>query len=224
MILFTSTPELFGAEIRAIGSVNFGRGGIERWVDYWDSRHYGVAGIASKRTPADQFPQDFGESTVSGAYGTRPEEGGDRPVHGVRRRRRRRRPLHRRRLLRGPRTAHQHRRPDRHHGVLRRALSSHLPYSGNGVTVRHTVRSAHGGGYDWTAPGAGVSQAAVALELDVHQRISRLTTVWDGSLVMADVLGRCSISPSKSDSPRVTAEGKRDTRTSTLVFGGLTYP
>jgi hypothetical protein len=64
----------------------------------------------------------------------------------------------------------------------------------------------------------------VALELDVHQRISRLTTVWDGSLVMADVLGRCSISPSKSDSPRVTAEGKRDTRTSTLVFGGLTYP
>jgi hypothetical protein len=29
----------------------------------------------------------------------------------------------------------------------------------------------------------------VALELDVHQRISRLTTVWDGSLVMADVLG-----------------------------------
>jgi hypothetical protein len=55
--------------------------------------------------------------------------------------------------------------------------------------VRHTVRSAHGGGYDWTAPGAGVSQAAVALELDVHQRISRLTTVWDGSLVMADVLG-----------------------------------
>jgi hypothetical protein len=65
MILFMSTPELFGAEIRSVSPVDFGHGRrVERWVDYWDGRHFGTSGVAGLRVPADQFPPDFRESTV----------------------------------------------------------------------------------------------------------------------------------------------------------------
>src|SRR5215471_14848763 len=64
LIFYTDTPELFGHEIRTIGSVNFEQGKIVRWVDYWDGRHFGITNVEQLRTPANQFPQDFKESTV----------------------------------------------------------------------------------------------------------------------------------------------------------------
>jgi hypothetical protein len=63
-----------------------------------------------------------------------------------------------------------------------------LPY-GLGTAIRHTVGSARGGGYEWLKKGAQVDHGVVALELDDQARITRLTTVWDGSLVDNATLG-----------------------------------
>jgi hypothetical protein len=191
MVLFTSTPEVSGGEIRSIASVNFENGGsgIDRWVDYWDGRHFGIAAVNSRRTPADEFPQDFRESTVrehtspgtkhlvtalSKAFANADADGAvvlfaeDASFEDL--------TLRSALVGRAAIVA-----------FLRRALP-HLPYGGSGVTVVHTVGSAQGGGYEWAAPGAAVPRGAVALELDAHGRISRLTTVWDGSLVTTDGL------------------------------------
>jgi hypothetical protein len=43
--------------------------------------------------------------------------------------------------------------------------------------------SEQGGGYEWRKKGATVDHGVIALELDRQARISRLTTIWDGSLV-----------------------------------------
>jgi len=185
MVLFTNTPELFGGEIQAIGSVDIRRGKIQRWVDHWDGRHFGSALAGSIRVPPDKFPQDFGESTV-----------GERASPVMKS------------VVTALSTAFAQGYAERaaslfaddavfedltlhttfvglHSitGFLRRALTF-LPYGGTGVKVRHTVGSAQGGGYEWTtASGATVHLGAVALELDPYGRISRLTTVWDGSLI-----------------------------------------
>ena len=58
-------PELFGGEMRLISSVDFQNGKIVRWVDYWDGRHFGSALTNSLRTPANQWPVDFGENIVN---------------------------------------------------------------------------------------------------------------------------------------------------------------
>ena len=190
MVLFTNTPELFGGEIQAIAPVDIRRGKIQRWVDHWDGRHFGSALAASLRVPADKFPQDFGESTV-----------GERASPVIKS------------VVTALATAFA--QGDAEHAAslfaddaafedltlhttfagllsitsfLRRALPF-LPYGGTGVKVRHTVGSAQGGGYEWTtASGATVHLGAVALELDAHGRISRLTTVWDGSLITTAAL------------------------------------
>jgi len=190
MVLFTNTPELFGGEIQAIGSVDIRRGKIQRWVDHWDGRHFGSALAASLRVPPDKFPQDFGESTVgeraslvikgvvaalSAAFARGDADSAaslfadDAAFEDL--------TLHTTLVgLLGIK------------GFLHRALPL-VPYGGAGVKVRHTVGSAQGGGYEWTtAPGATVHFGAVALELDARGRISRLTTVWDGSLITTATL------------------------------------
>jgi hypothetical protein len=40
MVLFTDTPELFGAEMRVCASVDVSGGRITRWADCWDSVNY----------------------------------------------------------------------------------------------------------------------------------------------------------------------------------------
>jgi hypothetical protein len=65
-------------------------------------------------------------------------------------------------------------------GFLQRSLA-HLPY-GAGASVRHTVGNAQGGGYEWIRPDGPVQQGVIALELN-QSRITKLTTVWDGSRI-----------------------------------------
>ncbi|MFI9731072.1 hypothetical protein [Streptomyces sp. NPDC052092] len=55
-----------------------------------------------------------------------------------------------------------------------------LPYTGAGTAVRHALGNELGGGFDSKGP---VPRGIVGLELDRWQRISRLTAMWDGSLV-----------------------------------------
>ena len=49
--------------------------------------------------------------------------------------------------------------------------------------MRHVVGSAVGGGYEWTATGGAVPRGVTALELDRWGKITRMTAMWDGSLV-----------------------------------------
>ena len=65
-------------------------------------------------------------------------------------------------------------------GFLTRA-GADLPYAASGVSVRHVVGSARGGGFEWKGTGA-VPRGLTALELGPDARITRLTAIWDGSL------------------------------------------
>lgn len=66
ILVFTDTPGMFGpGQVRNFGAVNFDRHGrIDRWVDYWDARQFGVAGWQKEQEPPVQWPTNFRESTV----------------------------------------------------------------------------------------------------------------------------------------------------------------
>jgi hypothetical protein len=61
LVEFEDTPQLFGNELRILGSVTFDRfGKIVRWVDYWDGRS------ALRQTSIGPgYPTDFRDTTVS---------------------------------------------------------------------------------------------------------------------------------------------------------------
>lgn len=183
LVFFTDTPELFGNEIRAIGSVNFEQGKIVREVDYWDGRHFGINNTANLRTPANQFPQDFKESTVgetasptmrsvvanlAQAFTTNNATAAaqlftaDAVFEDM--------TLHAQIIGQLAIT-----------GYLQRALPQ-LPY-GYQSAIRHVVGSAIGGGYEWTSSLGAVPRGAIGLELNQQGQITRLTAAWDGSLL-----------------------------------------
>jgi len=183
IVLFTDSPELFGSELRIIAPIDFRDGKIVREVDYWDGRHFGAAATGKLRTPKDQFPTNFGEGTVgeqsppvlrqitsalATAFAAGDAAGAaelftvdaafeDLTLHTT--------------VVGQP--------------AIRAFLSQSLdllPY-GPGTSIRHVVGGVQGGGYEWTRKGATVDHGIVAVELDRQARVSRLTTVWDGSLV-----------------------------------------
>jgi ketosteroid isomerase-like protein len=181
IVFMTDTPELFGAEIRALGVVDFENGKIVRWVDYWDGRHFGSDTAAQMRVPAETYPADLGVDTV--------EQGGTPDLRDVINRLAPAFSAHDadavaalfdddavfedltlRTSVRG-RTAISR--------YLRRALDV-LPYAS--ATVAHIVGGDSGGGYEWRTEGAHVPRGAIALTLD-HGRITQLTAIWDGALL-----------------------------------------
>lgn len=183
LVLYTDTPELFGHEIRTISAVNFEQGKIVRLLDYWDGRHFGINNTANFRVPANQFPQDFKESTVgetasptmrsvvanlAQAFATNNATAAaqlftaDAVFEDL--------TLHAQIIGQLAIT-----------GYLQRALPQ-LPY-GSQSAIRHVVGSASGGGYEWTSSMGAVPRGAIGLELDQQGQISRLTAVWDGSLL-----------------------------------------
>lgn len=194
VVIFTDTPELFGHEIRPMGFVNFEDRRIVRWIDYWDGRDFTMAGINAQRTPLDKYPHDFKESTVEvtaapamrraatalNAAFTRGDAAAAMPLFAEE-------------AIFEDHTLHV--------TVLgRRRIEAHLtnllhlmPY-GPGAVVRHVAGSAVGGGYEWANTRVAARYGGTALELDNAGRITRLTTVWDGSRVdrnqLADLLGR----------------------------------
>lgn len=185
VVFFTDTAGLFGpSELRLAGAIDFEKGLIARQVDYWDGRHFGVDNLPGLQVPADQFPSDFGESTVAGsssavmrrvvrdlADALRKGDGAaaaqlfspdavveDSPAH-VR--------------IVGPRSI----------GSYLTSAMGLLPYVGPGTGVRHVLGNALGGGYEFTASEGPVPRGIVGLELDRWQKINRFTAMWDGSLV-----------------------------------------
>jgi hypothetical protein len=178
IVEFTDSPELFGHEIRAIAAVDYQDGLIVREVDYWDGRHFGIAAVNALRTPDAQFPTTFGEQYI--AERSSPAL---RPI------------LDRLRaaLAIGDTTglfAEDAVFEDLAlHTEFAGALAidayvsrayTHLPY-GVGTTVRRTLGSGRGGGYEWIGDGFFGSHGIIAVELDAADRITRFTTTWDAS-------------------------------------------
>ncbi|MEX5712737.1 hypothetical protein AB1484_31850, partial [Parafrankia sp. FMc6] len=185
VVFFTDTAGLFGpSEIRAVGVINFRDRKITRQIDYWDGRHFGIANTAALAAFSPGSITDFRESTVGEtaapamrnvvsklAQNLRNGDGAsaaelfapgaifeDMPAHLQ---------------IVGPRSI----------GTYLTKAVSLLPYAGGGTAVRHVVGSAVGGGYEWTASNSAVPRGVVALELDGWGKITRLTAMWDGSLV-----------------------------------------
>jgi ketosteroid isomerase-like protein len=189
IVLMTNTPELFGGEIRAIAIIDLEDGKIVRWVDYWDGRNFGADTVAGMRTPAEQFPE-LGEQTVRRGTPHRIDAAARRLQDAFEREDVNEaealfsydavfEDMTLRTAIRGPAAITRY---------LQRALAD-LPY-GRGTTVRHTVGSDQAGGYEWGNDGtpAPVPRGAVALELDSDGAITRLTTVWDGSLLSDEAI------------------------------------
>ncbi|HEX4208021.1 MAG TPA: hypothetical protein VHZ51_28230 [Ktedonobacteraceae bacterium] len=183
LVFFTDTPELFGHEIRTISPINFEQDKVVRWVDYWDGRHFGVADVAKLRTPADQFPQDFKESTVGETASPIMRQVAAELAQAF--------------VTNNAAAAGQLFAPDAVFedmtlhtqvigqlaitGYLQRALPQ-LPY-GYKSAIRHVVGSALGGGYEWTSSIGSVPRGVLGLELNQQSQVTRLTAVWDGSLL-----------------------------------------
>ncbi|MFI9383521.1 nuclear transport factor 2 family protein [Kutzneria sp. NPDC052558] len=182
MVFYTDSPEMFGNEIRLIAPFDFRDGKIIRQVDYWDGRHFGSETTAAIRMPQDQFATEFGEaatgeqspaalravvSALSEAFAAGDAAAAaalfspdatfeDLTLHAA---------IVGRQSIKG---------------FLDRSFPL-LPY-GLGTSVRHTVGSVHGGGYEWVRPDGPVRNGVIAIELQ-QSRITRFTTIWDGSLV-----------------------------------------
>ena len=186
LVAFTDRPELFGGEIRALAAIDMKDGKVIRWIDYWDSRHFGAALAAKLRTPADKFPTDFKESTapdnaapairavagkLQAAFAENDAKGAaalfssDAVYEDM--------TLHTQVL---GRLAIER--------YLGRALAK-LP-AGVGSSLLHVVGSDIGGGYEWQAAPAyraSVRRGISAITLDRELKITRLTTVWDGGMI-----------------------------------------
>ena len=183
LVFFTDTPELFGHEIRTISPINFEQGKVVRWVDYWDGRHFSSEDVAKLRTPADQFPQDFKESTVGETASPIMRQVAAELAQAF--------------ATNNAAAAGQLFAPDAVFedmtlhtqvigqlaitGYLQRALPQ-LPY-GYQSAIRHVVGSDLGGGYEWTSSIGSVPRGTLGLELNQQRQVTRLTAVWDGSLL-----------------------------------------
>jgi hypothetical protein len=178
IVEFTDSPELFGHEIRAIAAVDFQDGLIVREVDYWDGRHFGIAAVNALRTPDAQFPTTYGEEHVV--------ERSSRALRPV---------LDRLRaaLAVGDTTGlfaedavfedlalHTEFAGTLAIDAYVSRAYTRLPY-GVGTTVRRTLGSGRGGGYEWVGGGFFGSHGIIVVELDAADRITRFTATWDAS-------------------------------------------
>jgi hypothetical protein len=174
------TPDFFvPQELRALSSVTFdSRGKITRWVDYWDGR-----GALIQNAIAGSYPADFkdaeqnadpaavraarklqaafaaGDAAAAAALMSYDVVHEDLAAHT---------------RLRGQSQAQRY---------YARALNA-LPY-GPGAALVHAEGGSQGGGYEWSAApvAAPMRRGHTCVELDQAGQISRLTAVYDSSLL-----------------------------------------
>jgi len=178
-IEFVDTPAFFGQEVRALSSVTFDRNRrITRWVDYWDRRS-----SLFPFSDGSAYPTDFHDSAqnadtamVQAAQRLQAAFAARDAAAAV--------------ALMSADVVHEdlaaHTRVRGRLQVQRyytRALAR-LPY-GPGAALVHVEGSRQGGGYEWTAspalsPG---HRGHTGIELDALGKISRLTAVYDSSLL-----------------------------------------
>ena len=178
LVAFVDTPELFGRELRILGAVSFDKDGrVIRWMDYWDGRSSGA-----KNSIGASYPTDFHDN-IGNATGRIAEVSNK---------------LQRAFAAADVAAATALFSPDAvyedmalHSQLLgrlaiRRYLARALgkaPY-GPGAALAHVVGSDLGGGYEWRAgPSFPMKRGDTALALDAQGRITRLTVVYDSSLL-----------------------------------------
>jgi ketosteroid isomerase-like protein len=184
LVAFTDMPELFGAELRLLGAIDFKDGKIVRWVDYWDSTIFDDELYLQLKTPAEHFPTSFHEDEIPVSAAPEMVETSSRLQD---------------RLAAGDATGAAAlfsydvvfedmalRMQLQGRTMAERYLTASLPAAPYGVasSLRHVVGGPTGGGFEWIAPDAnGVAGGITALELDKAGLISRVTTVYDGRLL-----------------------------------------
>lgn len=188
MVLFTDTPELFGQEIRLMGSVTFNdEGKITRWIDYWDGRSWTQDYLKTLKTPADKYPKDLGEdieqnasqaiidvsNKLNAALANNDSKGAAELFSSD--------AVYEDMALRSEIQGQA--------AIERffKRTSDELPY-GSGSNVRYVVGGDQGGGYEWGNAVHSVPRGSIALELNSEGKITRMTAVWDSSLMSDEAI------------------------------------
>jgi len=176
---FVDTPAFFDFEIRALSSVTLdGNRKIIRWVDYWDGRSSLKQNIVTSAYPADfrDSEQNAGPAAVQAAQALQAAFAAGDAAAAV--------ALMSYDVVHEDMAAHT-----RVRGSLQaqryytRALGQ-LPY-GPGAALVHAEGSSQGGGYEWSASpdAAPMRRGHTCIELDQADKISRLTVIYDSSLL-----------------------------------------
>jgi hypothetical protein len=176
---FVDTPAFFGLEIRALSPVVFdSQGKIIRWVDYWDGRSSLRANTIPGTYPTDfsDAEQNASSAVVQAASNLQAAFAAGDAAAAV--------------ALMSPDVVHEdmaaHTRVRGQFQAQRyftRALGQ-LPY-GPGAALVHAEGGRQGGGYEWSAApdAAPMRRGHTAVELDQAGKISRLTAIYDSSLL-----------------------------------------
>jgi hypothetical protein len=179
MVEFEDAPAFFGHELRILGSVTFDRDHkIIRWIDYWDGRSSLV-----QNTIGSTYPTDFRDSeqqadpaVVQAAQALQAAFAAGDAAAAV--------GLMSFDVVHEDMAAHTRvRGQEQAQRYYTRALGQ-LPY-GQGASLVHVEGGVLGGGYEWqAAPVASpIRRGHTCIELDQTGKISRLTAIYDASLL-----------------------------------------
>ena len=179
MVEFEDRPEFFGHELRILGSVTFDSDHkIIRWIDYWDGRSALV-----QNSIASTYPTDFKDGVehaspevvrvakaLATAFGA-----GDVDAALA---------LMSYDVVHEDMAAHTRVRGQLQVGRYYARALADLPY-GKGSSLAHVEGSRLGGGYEWSAAAVAspMRRGHTCLELDESGQISRLTAIYDSSLI-----------------------------------------
>jgi hypothetical protein len=173
------TTAFFGYEIRALSSVTFDSNRkIIRWVDYWDGRSSRQPEVIISAYPTDfkDSEQNAAQAAVRAAQALQAAFAAGDAASAV--------------ALMSYDVVHEdmaaHTRVRGQEQVQRyysRALGQ-VPY-GPGAALAHADGGRRGGGYEWSAApvAAPMRRGHTCLELDQAGEISRLTAIYDSSLL-----------------------------------------
>ena len=176
---FVDTPAFFDFEIRALSSVTFdGNRKIVRWVDYWDGRSSLKQNSITTGYPADfrDSEQNADPAAVQAAQALQAAFAAGDAAAAV--------ALMSYDVVHEDMAAHTRvRGQEQAQRYYTRALGQ-VPY-GPGAALVHADGGRQGGGYEWSAaPGADpMRRGHTCLELDEAGKISRLTAIYDSSLL-----------------------------------------
>jgi hypothetical protein len=179
MVEFEDRPEFFGHELRILGSVTFDSDHkIIRWIDYWDGRSALVQNSIKSTYPTD-FKDDVQRSSpevvrvataLAAAFAAGDAEAALALMSYD--------------VVHEDMAAHTRVRGQLQVGrYYARALAA-LPY-GTGSSLAHVEGSRLGGGFEWRAAAVAspMRRGHTCIELDQFGQISRLTVIYDSSLI-----------------------------------------
>jgi hypothetical protein len=176
---FVDAPAFFKQEIRALSSVTFDSSHkITRWVDYWDGRSSLTQNTIASTYPADfrDSEQNAGPAVVRAAQALQAAFAAGDAAAAV--------ALMSVDVVHEDMAAHARVRGQiQAQRYYTRALGQ-LPY-GPGAALAHAEGSRQGGGYEWSAApdAAPMRRGHTCVELDEAGKISRLTAIYDSSLL-----------------------------------------